>query len=52
MGKKVQQKAGKIISTALVTVGWLSFFGSFLINDPIIVITLQSIARVLPKAFY
>ena len=52
MGKKVQRKAGIIIDTALVTFGWLSFIGSFLINSPIIVIILQSIARVLPKAFY
>ncbi len=48
MGKKVLFKAGISSDTALVMLGWMSFLVSFLINDPAWVITLQTIARVLP----
>jgi hypothetical protein len=48
MIKKVLCKAGIHMDTALATLGWLSFFGSFLINDPILIILLKTIARVLP----
>ncbi len=48
MVKTVLCKAGVQLDSALVTLGWLSFLVSFLINDPTLVILLQTIARVLP----
>jgi len=36
MIKKVLFKAGIHMDTALATLGWLSFFGSFLINNQIL----------------
>jgi len=41
MIKRVQSKAGIHLGTALTTLGWVSFFGSFLINDPILIIVLH-----------
>jgi hypothetical protein len=46
MVKQVLYKVG--VTTALVTLGWLSFFTSFLINDLILLVCLQTVARVLP----
>jgi len=46
MVKHVLNKVG--VTTALATIGWLSFFVSFLINDLTCVVLLQTIARVLP----
>ncbi len=46
MVKQVLNKVG--VTTALVTIGWLSFFSSFLINELTWVVCLQTIARVLP----
>jgi len=48
MIKNVLHKAGVYMDTALATLGWLSFLVSFLINDPILIIVLKTIARVLP----
>jgi hypothetical protein len=48
MIKTVLCKIGTRLSTALITLGWLSFLASFLTNDPTLVISLQTIARVLP----
>ena len=48
MEKTVLYKAGRSKAAALVALGWLSFIGSFLIKDPILVVFLRSIARVLP----
>lgn len=48
MVKTVLFKAGISRDTALVTIGWLSFLVSYLINDPTLVILLQTVARVLP----
>lgn len=52
MGKMMLCKAGEIlkknVSFALVMIGWLSFIGSYLSDDPIIAIFMQAIARVLP----
>ena len=48
MVKHMLSKAGITLNTALVTLGWLSFFVSFLIIDPTCVVFLQTIARVLP----
>jgi hypothetical protein len=46
MVKQVLYKVG--VTTALVTLGWLSFFTSFLVNDLTLVVCLQTVARVLP----
>jgi hypothetical protein len=46
MVKTVQLNSG--FKTALVVLGWLSFVGSFFINEPISFFSLQAIARVLP----
>ena len=48
MRKKLQYKAGVIIDSTLVILGWLSFIMSFFIPNLVGVIALQSIARVLP----
>jgi len=48
MVKTMLSKAGISRDSALVVLGWLSFFGSFLINDPKLVVSLQTVARVLP----
>lgn len=48
MVKTVLLKAGINYGTALVTIGWLSFLVSYLINDPTLVVLLQTVARVLP----
>jgi len=48
MTKKVLSKAGIHLDTALTTLGWVSFFGSHLISDPILIVVLKTIARVLP----
>ena len=49
MGKTLQQDAGSPTTTALVTLGWLSFVCSFLISNSFLVMALQAIARVLPQ---
>ena len=46
MEKPVLYKAGKSKAADLVTLGWLSFIGSYLIYDPLLVVLLRSIARV------
>jgi hypothetical protein len=46
MVKQMLNRVG--VKTALVTLGWLSFFMSFLINDVSLVVCLQTVARVLP----
>jgi hypothetical protein len=46
MVKQMLNRVG--VKTALVTLGWLSFFMSFLINDVTLVVCLQTVARVLP----
>ncbi len=46
--KTVLCKAGVRLDSALVTLGWLSFFVSFIFNDLTNIILLQTIARVLP----
>jgi len=48
MVKTVLCKIGTRLRTALIILGWISFFASFLINEPTLVISLQTIARVLP----
>ncbi len=48
MAKTVLCRAGIQLDSALVTLGWLSFLVLFLINDPTLVILLQTVARVLP----
>ena len=48
MEKTVLYKAGRSKAAALVALGWLSFIGSYLSNDPLLVVLLRSIARVLP----
>ena len=48
MVKQLCFKAGFIQST-LVFFGWLTFFWSFVTTNPIWVVVLQSVARVLPK---
>ena len=48
MVKYVLTKAGISLDTALVMLGWISFLVSFLISDPAWVISLQTVARVLP----
>ena len=48
MVKAVLYKAGVHMDSALVTIGWLSFFVSFLINDQLLIVLLQTVVRVLP----
>ena len=36
------------VMTALVVLGWMSFIGGYIIDDPLISILLQAIARTLP----
>ena len=48
MVKQMLGKAGNHKNSALVILGWLSFFGSFLTNDLTLVVSLQTVARVLP----
>lgn len=51
MEKQMHKIAGNIKFSALVILGWLSFFGSFIWDDIAIILILQTIARVLPKFF-
>ena len=47
MEKSLHLKAG--FSTALVILGWLAFFSSYLFPESLLIaISLQSVARVLP----
>jgi hypothetical protein len=46
MEKQLHKKAG--VKSTLVIIGWLAFFGSFFITQPIGVALLQGAARVLP----
>jgi hypothetical protein len=48
MGKQLLLKAGLNKMSTLVILGWLAFFGSFFTTQPLWVISLQSVARVLP----
>jgi len=48
MVKQLQQKAGLNKKSTLVILGWLAFFGSYLATQPLWVVLLQSVARVLP----
>lgn len=49
MVKQLQKKAGPYKKSPLVIFGWLAFFGSFLIAQPLWVALLQTVARVLPQ---
>ncbi len=48
MVKQLYLKAGLNHKSTLVILGWLTFFGSFLTTQPLLVAMLQSVARVLP----
>lgn len=48
MGKQLLLKAGLNEMSTLAILGWLAFFGSFFTTQPLWVISLQSVARVLP----
>lgn len=48
MVKQLHLKAGPFKTSTLVIFGWLAFFGSFIVTQPLWVALLQSVARVLP----
>jgi len=48
MVKQLYLKAGQNYKSTLVILGWLTFFGAFLTSQPLLVASLQSVARVLP----
>jgi len=48
MVKQLYLKAGLNHKSTLVILGWLTFFGAFLTSQPLLVASLQSVARVLP----
>jgi len=48
MVKQLQLKAGPFKKSTLVIFGWLAFFGSFFVTQPLWVASLQIAARVLP----
>lgn len=49
MVKQLSRKAGPFKKPTLVIFGWLAFFSSFLVLNPLWVVALLSVARVLPK---
>jgi hypothetical protein len=48
MVKQLFSKSGLLSNSTLVILGWLAFFGSYLMTQPFWVVSLQSVARVLP----
>ncbi|WP_319562333.1 hypothetical protein [Marispirochaeta sp.] len=48
MVKQMLLNPGRYTLSALVTIGWISFFGAFIVDTPFAVILFQTLARVLP----
>ena len=48
MVKQLLSKAGSFKKPTLAVLGWLTFFSSFFTTNLVLVISLQSVARVLP----
>jgi hypothetical protein len=48
MVKKVLSKIGCYIDTALVVIGWTTFFSGILAKNPLLKVCLLGLARVLP----